>query len=457
MLGMEVVVLPGKTIRMNLAICKSFNSDFDGDEMNIHAPQSYETAIELKLLAGAQHHIISPQESKPNYAIVQDSLLGAYLMTKGFVKIEKHEFFNISLKGQLPDGSPLWSQEKVSDILKVMEKKEKPIEYLTGHGLISLILPRTFIYEKTNNANSDEPTVKIYRGVLYEGTLDKAILGSSHNCIHQVLNKEYGALTASNFIDNIQFITNAWITNNGFSIGLEDCMVQDNHLNHTIKDFLTKSYTKASGIEKTTHNEGIKEVRIAGALNQAKDAGLKLANESMSPDNNFLATIGSGSKGDPFNISQISASLGQQNIEGNRPKCTLNHGLRTLPHYPFSGMTKEQEYKSRGFIEHSFCHGLSPQEAFFHAMSGREGIICTSMKTADSGYIQRKIVKLLEDLQVRYDGTVCDTKGNLYQFVYSEFGWDPIQTVKVNNKQEMCDVNRLVEQLNLEHEIKNEN
>ena len=409
--------------------------------------------------------MISPQESKPNIAIVQDSLLGAYLMTKGTVAMPQGTFYNISLSGERYDGTPLWNPKRIQTIRRVLRDFGKKTKAYTGYGLISLILPYDFYYEKTNKANPDEPTVKIHRGVMYEGTLDKSILGASHNSIIQVLHKEYGADVAANFVDNIQFVTNAWLLYHGFSVGLEDCMMASQDEAVTIEDTLVQYYTKAQGIEESTQNPGIREVRITATLGQAKDIGMRIAKEAMSEDNNFLDTVGAGSKGDFFNIAQLTGLLGQQILSqqnslgrehaaSQRVHPVLNHGKRTLPHYPFEGLEKWREYESRGFVRHSFIHGLNPHEFFFHAMSGREGICDTAMSTAKSGYIQRRIVKVCEDIQIQYDGTVRDITGKIYQLVYGENGWDASRTVKVQGKQEICDISRMVTQLNSEYSLK---
>lgn len=396
--------------------------------------------------------MISPQESKPNIAIVQDALLGAYLMTKGDEKITQKDFYNISLCGERYDGSALWNPQRIKTINNIMKRFGKKTKAYSGKGLVSLILPEDFYYENNNKASDKEPTVKIFKGVLYEGTLNKTVLGPVHNSLIQVLHKEYGADIAANFVDNMQFLANNWLLVHGFSVGLEDCMITDKENVQTIKDTLVQYYTKAQGVEASTQNPGIREVRITATLSQAKDIGMRIAKDAMNETNNFLSTVGAGSKGDFFNIAQLTGLLGQQNLNGKRVKFNMNHQKRTLPHYPFEGLTKEREYESRGFVRHSFIHGLNPQEFFFHAMSGREGVCDTAMGTANSGYVQRRIVKLCEDIQIQYDGTVRDKTGKIYQLAYGENNWDPCQTVKVNGKQEVCDVSRLIDRLNLEYE-----
>ena len=346
-----------------------------GDEMNIHAPQSYETEAELRMLSATSLNIITAQESKPIITITQDSLIAAYLMTRKDFVLERSQLNNICMRGEKSDGKFIYEPNRLKRIGSVMKRHGKEFKR-NGRLLISLLLPEDFIYEKKNGAHPDEPSVKIYQGVFLEGALDKSTLGSAHGSIIQLLNKEYGPDITANFIDNIQFFGNEWLMVHGFSVGLEDCMITSEESVDSIKNKLAECYTKAQAIEETTQNPGIKEVRITAALSQAKDIGMKIAKEAMRKDNNFLVTVTSGAKGDHFNISQITGLLGQQNLEGKRVNPTMSHCKRSLPHYPLdpNGLDKEREYESRGFIRHSFIHGLNPQEFFFHAMSGREGV-----------------------------------------------------------------------------------
>ena len=181
---------------------------------------------------------------------------------------------------------------------------------------------------------------------------------------------------------------------------------------------------------------------------------MRIAKEALADDNNFVATVTSGSKGDYFNIAQITGLLGQQNFTGQRIQPTLNNNRRTLPHYPFDIPDKETEYESKGFIKNSFIHGLNPREFWFHAVPGREGVTDTAMKTAQSGYIQRRMVKMGEDIKVDNDTTVRNSRGFIYQFQYGDDGLDGSQTVVKQGEPTVCDVSRLVDKLNLESELK---
>ena len=311
--------------------------------------------------------------------IVQDSLLGAYRMTLGIQQVRKDQFFDISLKLGISIDKIM---KKIQNIRKVFKEKGKKVQCFHGKGLMSLVFPDDFYYEKKNNADPNEPTLKIYKGVLYEGAFDKSTLGAVNNSLIQMIHKEYGPDITTEFIDGVQFISNNWLLIDGFSIGIEDCLVQGEKKVQEINDVIQKCFIEAEGIKTTTSHPGIREVRITSALSKAKDIGLKIAKDSLDPNNNFLSTVKSGSKGDWFNIAQITGLLGQQNLLGQRVNPVLNNGKRTLPHYPFENLTMEMEYESRGFIDSSFIKGLNPRQFYYHAMSGREGCCDTAMNTA---------------------------------------------------------------------------
>lgn len=449
MMTHRVRVLPCKSFRFNLSATKSFNADYDGDEMNIHAPQSYESRAELQELCSTSQNIISLQSSKPNILIVQDNLLASYLMTNPKAdKMEKSEFFDISNELIVPDGSPMPTNqilEKIKHIQKILKMKGKDPYPFTGRGLFSMALPNDFNYEAKNGINESEPVVKIYKGVLYEGVINKSDYGN-HNSITQLIYKEYGRDVVSTFIDNIQFITNKWLKMTGFSVGIKDCIPTKTH---EITDAVNKCIMEASMIEETTQHEGIREVRVNGALSKARDIGLRIAKNSLKEDNGFVSTVNAGSKGDFFNIAQITGLLGQQNLRGNRIPKFMNKGLRVLPHYPFKGMDKKTEYESRGFISNSFHHGLTPQEFYLHAVASREGITNTALSTGKSGYIQRKIIKVMEDFSVKNDLTVRNADNNIYQFLYGDTGLDPAECVFNKGEPFICNVDRMIDRLNM--------
>jgi DNA-directed RNA polymerase II subunit RPB1 len=339
--------------------------------------------------------------------------------------------------------------DKIQHIRRVLKELNQPIVAFNGKGLVSMMLPNDFHYTKKNNAHPDQPEIKIYKGVMYSGALNKAALGAVHNSILQLLYKEYDENVCLDFVNNMQFITNEWLLYNGFSIGIGDC-ISTKH--DEVQEAVIKNFMEAKKIEFATQHPKIKEARISSCLNQAKDLGMKIAKDAMEQDNGFIQTVTSGSKGDFFNIAQITGLLGQQNLSGQRVQKVLNKGKRTLPHYGFEESNIIREFESRGFIRNSFMKGLNPQEFWFHAMSGREGVSDTAMKTASSGYVQRRMIKMLEDIQVRYDGTVRDTAGSIIQWAYGEDGLDRCNTIVKDDKPEIMDISRLVNKLNVDYE-----
>ena len=443
MIAQTVRIRPGKTIRMNLAVTKTFNADFDGDEMNLHCPASIETDIELRELSSLKNHLISCQSSQPNIVIVQDSLTGAYLMTQSTTWMPRSWFFQCMMKMVPLEDSLL--REKMETARKhgykdVFWKSEGDL-FFHGRFLFSMLLPPDFSY--------DMGAVKIRHGLLIDGVITKKQLGSNHYSLLAFLNKEYGSSRCVEFLDNVQFLTNAFLLFHGFSIGLRDCMVTDPQ---SIDNAIDKSFVKASSIEDSVKNPKIREAYMGNALSGARDTGMMIAQKSMRPDNNFITTVTSGSKGDYFNIAQITGVVGQQYLGGRRIPCMMSHQTRSLPHYPFdrSTMSHNDMFESRGFVRHSFVHGLNPKEFFFHAMTGREGVTDTAMKTATSGYIQRRMIKIAEDIQITYDQTVRNNNQSIIQFHYGGMGLDPSK-IMISPKKDACafvDAKRLAERLN---------
>jgi DNA-directed RNA polymerase II subunit RPB1 len=461
MLAKRVIRRPGKTIRMNLATTGSFNADFDGDEMNIFVPQSETTKAELQILAATQHNMIGTQSSNSVITIVQDALLSSYLMTRNTEPIDKGSFFQLIMKCDSSlnvSGGFSYDhiQHKLDMADRVFKKFGKNHPLMCGKTLFSMLLPDDFNYTSQNKAMVDEPIVKIYKGILYEGAINKENLKGGHNSLICLFNKEYSADDATHFVNNVQFLANEYLLYHGFSIGIGDC-VSDSRKSGKIDEIVAKCFMEAQGYEETVTNEFIKEAKINMTLGKAKDVGMRIAKESLKETNNFISTVTSGSKGDYFNITQIMGLLGQQNIGGKRVKPQIG-GKRTLVHYPFNPehMSKDDEFVSRGFVKNSFLKGLSPQEFWFHAASGREGITDTSLKTASSGYTQRKMVKIMEDIQIKYDQTVRNSMGSIIQFSYGNDNLCGTKTVFNKNKTPtVCNVNRLVDQLNTQYELQN--
>jgi DNA-directed RNA polymerase beta' subunit len=421
MLGMRAVIKPGRTFRFNLAITKGFNADFDGDEGNIYCCKSLCAQAELKYVVDVKDRMLSAQTNKPEQCMVQDSLLAAYLMTSKPQPMAREDFQNCLFRS---NKCHLFSHQHHYD----------------ARDLFQYILPSDF--------NVTYPKLVIKKGKLIEGYFDKTSLGSTPRSIIRLLHIEYDKHVAADFIDNMQFLTHAWLEINPFSIGLDDCFPNDDDSIDKIIQNVQKYFLEAKLVSSTVKSKNVKEAKINLALNSAKDIGLRIAMESLAPDNKIRDTVVSGSKGDYFNIAQITGLLGQQNISNCRVEPTLTNHTRTMIHYPYVISENEQQFESRGFISSSFLNGMNPKEMFFHAMTGRKGITDTALGTAVHGYIQRSIDKLNEDLQVAYDGTVVDAGRYIHQFAYGNTGFDPSLVTLRDGLTIPVEIDRLCERLN---------
>lgn len=442
MMAFNIILRDSKIIRTNLAITKSFNADFDGDEMNLHGVNNAETETELRLLSSVNNHIISPQSNKANIVIVQDGLLGSYLLSKYDLDIPKSVFFRIldSIK---------WCPKLLEKKQKIFQSESKNnISQFSGKMLFSMLLPDDFFLENKQ--------ICIRHGVLINGNITKSQLGNSHQSIIVLLYQEYSSDRCVEFINNVQFLAYAFLNWYGFSIGIKDCIIHQDIV-QKINESNEKIFIETLLYEESIKNKQISELYVSKLLGNARDKGMKFAKDHLSESNGFLTTVTSGSKGDVFNITQIMGLLGQQNFQGQRIQPTLNNNKRTLPHYPIDLLESNnpRKYESQGFIQNSFLKGLNPYEFWFHSITGREGITDTAMKTATSGYIQRRMIKVAEDVQIKYDGTVRNSSGSILQFRYGYHLYDPIESVILkDDSMFFTNVDRLVNRLNHEYENK---
>ena len=435
MISQKIKIIPGKTIRLNLAVTSSFNADFDGDEMNIFSPNNIEAQTELENLSTVKNFIINPQNSSSNIVIVQDTILAVYKMTLSINQEPMDKKIFMKILSSLDSFNFLDYSKKLNHYQKYC-----------GRLLFSILLPSSFFYEKENDVDEQEPIVSIKNGILLSGGLCKKDI----NKIISLLYMEYGSEICEKYINNIQWIGNEFLLYHGFSIGIKDSIIQSKK---EIEYSISKALIKAKSIAESVKNEKIKEIYTRFSLIAARDLGLTIAKKLMHPNNNFKECVKSGAKGQFFNIAQITGLLGQQEILGERVKKTLNNDTRTLPHYPKEekDYNDDMKFESRGFIKNSFLEGLNPLQFFFHSLVGREGITDTSMKTSTSGYIQRRMVKILEDIVVSYDGTIRKANTNsIIQYVYGNNYLNPSNCITHQNELFPMDIHRLADMVNSE-------
>ena len=268
----------------------------------------------------------------------------------------------------------------------------------------------------------------VHNGDLVYGVLVKKIVGASSGGLIHIIFNELGWEAAVKFVNGTQTVVNYWLLHNGFSIGIGDTIPNRATIDE-IEKAVAASKNEVTEITKiATANEleplpGMNirrtfESKVLKALNGARDTAGGAISDSLKDINNALQMSTSGSKGSKINISQMTGVVGQQAVEGQR--IPFGFKYRTLPHFTKDDYSPE----SRGFVENSYLRGLTPTEFFFHAMAGREGLIDTAVKTAETGYIQRRLVKAMEDVTTKYDGTVRNSVGDIVQFVYGEDGLD---------------------------------
>jgi DNA-directed RNA polymerase II subunit RPB1 len=419
-----VIMHSGNTFRFNVAVTNPYNADFDGDEMNMHMPQSISAETELMCLPAVTYQIISPSKNSPIIGIFQDSLLGCFQFTRDTVKMDALQAMKLLM--MFPN----------VDVSKLTDKKT-----FTSFDILSQIMPplslkqKSKLYSEPENDKTTNNIIEIKNGIYLRGQMEKSILGATtKGILHRICN-DFGNPTCVKFINDLQNVITEYMKTSSFSVGISD-LIADQETKKKIVHVVQKQKQEVINVINKIHlgifennsaysNAVEFENQVNNLLGEARVETEKIAHKSLSKSNRFLKIVNSGSKGSLINISQMISCLGPQSIEGKRAPYGFDN--RTLPHF-----TKyDDSPTARGFIESSYITGLSAHEMFFHAMAGRIGLIDTAVKTSQTGYAQRRIVKSMEDILVCYDGTVRNHMGKIVQFQYGEDGFD---SCKVENQ-----------------------
>ncbi|MCS7126204.1 MAG: DNA-directed RNA polymerase subunit A' [Aigarchaeota archaeon] len=413
----RVKVLPYKTFRLNLCVCTPYNADFDGDEMNLHVPQSEEAQTEAKLLLIVQNNILSPRYGAPIIGAIRDFITALYLLTKPDTYLTKKELFyilsQIRYLGELPepeirDPEPKWS----------------------GRQVFSLLLPKGFNHRFKASFSPDTEVV-IEDGKLVKGVIDKNAVGveKANSILHRVA-MEYGSEAVKELINNVVKIANTYLNLRGFSFGIDDLYVPrevyqeiENIFKKMDEAFITLKSEYEKGKIEVKPGETLEqafESNILSILADARNAAGKVVRKHISPESSAVIMTRTGARGSLLNIDQMVAVVGQQAVRRERIKRGFTN--RVLTFFKPGDLSP----KARGFVYNSFLKGLDPIEFFFHMAGGRDGLVDTAVRTQQSGYMQRRLINALESLYVEYDGTVrmMDSK-KIVQFLYGEDGIDP--------------------------------
>jgi DNA-directed RNA polymerase subunit A' len=442
-----VRVLPFRTFRLHPSVCPPYNADFDGDEMNLHVPQSEESRSEALMLMKVQDQILSPRYGGPIIGGIRDFITGAFMLTRDETLLTPGEFSNLALVGDYDE-----------DLPEPATKGAHPM--YTGKQLFSLFLPKGMNYVLTSKWAKSQRSgttndVVIKDGQLVSGVVDKAVIGAEEpdSLLHRIA-KDYGNEEARNFLNSILKVLKTFLTRRGFTYGFNELELPTeakkeitNSLDEAYSNVfdLIKKY-KAGTLQLTRglSPEDSLEAYIVNELARARDKAGRIADRSFSSENSGMIMARTGARGSSLNVGQMTAALGQQSVRGKR----IDHGMkgRALSHFPWNDPSPE----AKGFVRSNYRDGLSPTEFFFHAMGGREGLVDTAVRTQQSGYMQRRLVNALEHLKVEYDLTVRDPHGHIIQFLYGEDGVDHAKS----DHGRPINLDRLIETEELSHKTR---
>jgi len=434
-----VKVRPWRTFRLNECVCTPYNADFDGDEMNLHVPQTEEARAEAITLMGVKHNLITPKNGEPIIAATQDFITAAYLLSSKDRFFDRATFTYICTQMLLGDThlelpppaiikpKALWTGKQIFNIL-MRPNKESPV-------LVNLDA-KNKVFSKKNDGqipdmDIDDAFLVVRNSEVMCGRMDKSTVGGGEkNSVFYVILRDFGPDYAAAAMNRLAKLCARTLTLQGFSIGVGDVWPSGSLTDHKARlvedaykkcDDLIETYRqgkleKAPGcnLEQTLENA------ISGILSKVRQQAGDYCVESLSKNNAPLIMAKSGSKGSNINVAQMIACVGQQIISGQRVPDGFQD--RSLPHFHKNA----RQPPSKGFVRNSFYTGLVPTEFLFHAISGREGLVDTAVKTAETGYMSRRLMKSLEDLSTQYDDTVRTSEGGIVQFQYGADALDPV-------------------------------
>ncbi|HIH79158.1 MAG: DNA-directed RNA polymerase subunit A' [Candidatus Poseidoniia archaeon] len=431
MMAHEVRIMKGKTFRINLCVCPPYNADFDGDEMNLHVVQSEEARAEARILMRVQEHIRSPRFGGAVIGAIHDHITGMFLLTHGDANYDHDQtvriLSRIDFQGTLP--KPAWP--KTADGPR-----------WSGRQIFSALLPddmnlkfnaSVFFADRSEKENAELDTiVEIKNGEMLRGPVDGRSISAFKGIILEEISRLKGPTEARKFIDRVTRLAVGALMETGCTTGIDDEDIPA-EASLQISDAMEEAMT---GVDKlaAAYNKGklerrpgrsleeTLEVEVMKKLGEARDRAGEIAGWHLGMDNFAVIMARSGARGSMLNLSQMAGSIGQQAIRGER--VSRGYNKRTLSHFNKNDLGAE----AKGFVRSSYKQGLNPTEYFFHSMGGREGLVDTAVRTSRSGYMQRRLVNALEDLRVKYDGTVRNTANTVVQFRYGGDGIDPTRS-----------------------------
>ncbi|KAJ3007733.1 UNVERIFIED_CONTAM: hypothetical protein HDU68_003379, partial [Siphonaria sp. JEL0065] len=437
-------IRPWRTLRFNECVCQPYNADFDGDEMNLHVPQTEEARAEALELMGVKSNLVTPRNGDPLIAATQDFLTASYLQSRKDVFYDRSQFsqicnymFDALIDIELPPPTilkpmKLWTGKQIFTVL-LKPNKRMAIDVNLETKCRTFEKPKSIpnsLHQLDLSMCPNDGFLVILNSEIMAGVVDKSIIGAENKkSLFYTVFRDYGAVASANCMNRVAKLSARWLANQGFSIGIDD--VQPGEILRREKEkLIVGGYAKCDDLiqQKADGNlacapgmneDQTLEREISRILSGLRDSVGNICMTELNKYNAPLIMTLCGSKGSKINVSQMVALVGQQIISGSRiPDGFID---RSLPHFPKNSKIPP----AKGFVRNSFYSGLAPPEFLFHAVSGREGLVDTAVKTAETGYMQRRLMKALEDLTTHYDLSVRNSTGGVIQFTYGDDGLDP--------------------------------
>ena len=449
----KVRVHKHRTFSFNLCVCAPYNADFDGDEMNLHVPQTEQAKAEAKVLMGVHENLRTPKGGEALVACTQDFLTCAYLLTSRDIFVDRAQFAQICCMFTPPEERmrippptiwkpiALWTGKQV---ISTLIQSCRTASMGDARVVPSFEVPEKGYTRSSHGVDSREREAKelcpadgwvvVHKGELVAGRLGKASLGSgTRTGLFATLLAQYEPAVAANCMNKLARLSARWIGSRGFSIGLDDVKAPETLIEgrnmrmeegyRRCDEQIDAYRTGRLQLQPGCDLDETLETVVTGELNNIRQEAGTLCSKLLSRLNPAVVMATCGSKGSPLNVAQMVACVGQQTVSGQR--CPEGFDGRTLPHFDVGA----REPAAKGFVANSFFSGLTPTEFFFHTMGGREGLVDTAVKTAETGYMSRRLMKALEDLGISYDGTVRTSMSHIVQFQYGDDGLDPMLMV----------------------------
>jgi len=442
MLAHKARIMDGKTFRLNPIVCKPYNADFDGDEMNMHVPQTEEGKTEARELMFVQDQIISPRYGAPVIVPGEDGISSAVILTLKSTSFDKGQamqlLWEIGIK-ELPEADLPNGRYSGKLIFSGLLPKDLNLTYKTT--ACSYLKQAGICKECTAPECQYDALLKIENGKLISGMIDTASLGEIKGKLVDAIARNYPSEVISEFYDKLSKIALKHISLSGLTVGLDEYKTTDK-MEKTKEMSLEKLREGGGKLVEEYKNETLEiipgknleesfELRMMQLANRVKkDLGKEIIHYKIqqvlkeTPVFNTTLIIVGGARGGPDNLTNMMGFWGQASVREGRPKRGFKERLITLNDRGDVGAI------AGGFVKHSFMEGLGPKEYFYHSMGGRQGEVDTGVSTKVSGYLYRRFANALKDLIVKPDLSVRTANDDLIQFLYGEDGVFPMKSVK---------------------------